>query len=416
MPSAFDLDTAHFSAMMPGQIAIDKVFHKATLEFTEEGTVAAAATQVSLALCLAKGTPVLTPAGEKPIEQLRPGDFVLARDEGNLEGDVRPKRVEAVSSNVGAVLEIHVRGQIIRATTNHPFFVKKRGWTPTEELKPGDLLLTHSSGWIAIDDIKNPNATVDVYNLRVADDRTYFVGSAKWGFAVWVHNDACIPEFDLNREFDVIIRDNATSTILFMGRISDPSQLQNSVSPTFVAPNADFDGNLRVDGQDFLAWQRGSGKLNGATADTGDADHDGDVDRTDLGYWRAGFRPAYRPPSMALLAAATNPLSQDKASFESLSAALRDMALVLNWAVYDSQPDNAQLTDNPQPAEDQLADELLEPTFKDFAAAFSDPSFSPVPGRPATVQGPTPNQTGQSPSSADPTVEWQSLADVELGL
>ena len=27
-----------------------------------------------------------------------------------------------------------------------------------------------------------------VYNVRVADYHTYFVGAADWGFAVWAHN------------------------------------------------------------------------------------------------------------------------------------------------------------------------------------------------------------------------------------
>ncbi len=52
----------------------------------------------------------------------------------------------------------------------------------------------------------------------------------------------------------------------------------------------DFTGDDRVDGSDFLTWQRGFGKpaLTAAVPD-GDADGDRDVDSADLGLWRTNF-------------------------------------------------------------------------------------------------------------------------------
>jgi hypothetical protein len=52
--------------------------------------------------------------------------------------------------------------------------------------------------------------------------------------------------------------------------------------------DADFNGDGSVDGQDFLAWQRGFGKA-GALAADGDADFDADVDAADLATWKAQF-------------------------------------------------------------------------------------------------------------------------------
>ena len=65
----------------------------------------------------------------------------------------------------------------------------------------------------------------------------------------------------------------------------------------------DFTGDSRVDGSDFLAWQRGFGKpaLTAAAPD-GDADGDRDVDSADLGLWRTNFGGA-APAAPALLAA-----------------------------------------------------------------------------------------------------------------
>ncbi|MEM8946214.1 MAG: ASPIC/UnbV domain-containing protein, partial [Planctomycetota bacterium] len=52
------------------------------------------------------------------------------------------------------------------------------------------------------------------------------------------------------------------------------------------AGDADFDQDSDVDGQDFLAWQRGFGTAQPAHSD-GDTDLDGDVDGADLAIWQS---------------------------------------------------------------------------------------------------------------------------------
>jgi MYXO-CTERM domain-containing protein len=54
------------------------------------------------------------------------------------------------------------------------------------------------------------------------------------------------------------------------------------------AGDADFNNDGRVDGNDFLAWQRNLGAT-GATNSQGDANGDGAVDAADLGVWRSSF-------------------------------------------------------------------------------------------------------------------------------
>jgi hypothetical protein len=53
--------------------------------------------------------------------------------------------------------------------------------------------------------------------------------------------------------------------------------------------DADFDGDGDVDGQDFLAWQRGLGAVGNGTPATGDANDDTDVDADDLAVWKTQF-------------------------------------------------------------------------------------------------------------------------------
>ena len=58
--------------------------------------------------------------------------------------------------------------------------------------------------------------------------------------------------------------------------------------------NADFDADGDVDGEDFLAWQRGVGT--GSTLSQGDANGDSQVDDLDLEIWKEQFGATVSPP------------------------------------------------------------------------------------------------------------------------
>ncbi|HEY3395234.1 MAG TPA: polymorphic toxin-type HINT domain-containing protein, partial [Lacipirellulaceae bacterium] len=260
--------------------------HKAFIEVTEQGTEAAAATEVELALCFAAGTPVLTPEGEKPIELLKVGDYVLARDEHNLEGNLQPKVVEETRRGEANILELHVGGRIIRTTELHPFFVKGRGWIPAGKLQAKDRLSTNLHDWVDVHKVVETRSPEAVYNVRVADHHTYFVGSKAWGFAVWTHNFYGTG-FYADHPFHFFIRDNPSSTITFMGRIDDPLQLENSLHPTVEQNNAgmgDFNNDGEVDHADYNAWNAAFGEIGSALS--ADGNDNGVVDAADYVIWR----------------------------------------------------------------------------------------------------------------------------------
>jgi len=110
-----------------------------------------------------------------------------------------------------------------------------RGWTAAADLIVGDLLATDGEDWIALQSRRATGEVVPVFNFDVAHDHTYFVGS---GPGIWVHNDYG-DSITLNRPFHFFITDNTSETILFMGRLRDPSQLTIESTPTVVPePNA----------------------------------------------------------------------------------------------------------------------------------------------------------------------------------
>jgi hypothetical protein len=78
-------------------------------------------------------------------------------------------------------------GHTIRTTAEHPFYVKGKGWTPASSIKKGDMIRTEE-GWIEVTSSYDSGEYETVYNVRVSEFHTYFVGDQSWGFSVWAHN------------------------------------------------------------------------------------------------------------------------------------------------------------------------------------------------------------------------------------
>jgi hypothetical protein len=97
-------------------------------------------------LRVSHAAPASSPARKtKSIEQIRPGDLVVAR--GEASGEVAPRRVKQVFRNTADHLRIvRVRSddgveQELRTTDEHPFLVPGRGWTAARSLEAGQPLL-----------------------------------------------------------------------------------------------------------------------------------------------------------------------------------------------------------------------------------------------------------------------------------
>jgi RHS repeat-associated protein len=144
-----------------------------------------------LVACFAAGTPIVVAVDgtSKPIEELCSGDVVLARDEHDPNGPLELKRIEEVFTRVAPIIELVVRGRAIATTPEHPFFVVNRGeFVAAKEIEPGEQFIGHDGKQVTLTALRPTGRIETVYNFRIADHHTYFIGGNVWGFSVWVHN------------------------------------------------------------------------------------------------------------------------------------------------------------------------------------------------------------------------------------
>ncbi len=171
--------------------ALDNVIHGGLSKVSKRlhDTAADVANWLGFKACFAAGTPLRTPTGSRLIEDIRVGDLVLSRDEHDPNGLVVAQTVEEVFVREALVLNLHLpQGVVIRTTAEHPFYEKSKGWVACQELVAGEELLCEDGSWVSVGEVFDTGCWETVYNLRVADFHTYFVGCDEWGFAVWAHN------------------------------------------------------------------------------------------------------------------------------------------------------------------------------------------------------------------------------------
>jgi intein/homing endonuclease len=114
--------------------------------------------------------------------------MVWSRSDKGPDEPGRYREVGFTIQRSGTIVELHVGGQVLKTTAEHPFWVRDRGWVATENLQTGDELAGKDGEWTRVEAIVGTSDDVPVYNLHVPEDQTYFVGDETWTFAVWAHN------------------------------------------------------------------------------------------------------------------------------------------------------------------------------------------------------------------------------------
>jgi hypothetical protein len=179
-------------------------------------------------VCFAAGTRFWTAQGYRPIEEIRSGDYVYARDENDPNGVIEEKLVEELFQATSDIWELQVRGHVIRTTDLHPFYVVERGWVACHELNVGDSLLCDDGSYAQVERVEQRDEIETVYNIRVAEYRTYFVGDDDWGFGVWSHNE-CFHHYTDGAGLVQILLDNMIKANKVNGKVYATKETLNPV-------------------------------------------------------------------------------------------------------------------------------------------------------------------------------------------
>jgi hypothetical protein len=133
-------------------------------------------------------TIILAVSGLIPIENVRAGDKVYSFNADTQE--VSKNNVEETfvrESN--ELVHITVNGETISSTPDHPFYVPQKGFVRAINLRAGDILWSVNGEYVVVEKVQHEilESPVKVFNFRVADNHTYFVGNN----CIAVHNSGC---------------------------------------------------------------------------------------------------------------------------------------------------------------------------------------------------------------------------------
>ena len=139
--------------------------------------------KIPLCNCFPAGTPVATEQGMKPIEQIRVGDRVWAKDVATGEGHLRT--VNWLFNKVAERMLTITAGRVsIDVTPQHPFWVVGKGWVEAGQLAVGDTLQSRDGTEPVISAISERTTSTRVYNFEVEGDHDYYISEAQ----LLVHN------------------------------------------------------------------------------------------------------------------------------------------------------------------------------------------------------------------------------------
>jgi len=157
---------------------------------------------------------VKTEQGYKPIESIKIGDKVYAKNE--LTGQMTYQRVQAHYNNpydftvYVEVIDEQGKHQTIVSNKIHPFFtqvnqgelvpsseghhyngeIQNAQWVDAQNLKAGYKLLSENNHWQTVKGVTIKAEKLSAYNLTVETDHTYFIKGANSDLdGVWVHNN-----------------------------------------------------------------------------------------------------------------------------------------------------------------------------------------------------------------------------------
>ena len=111
-----------------------------------------------------------------------------APDSAEEGDDPDPSRASEGSSAPLSPRSSLARSASLRCTTEHPFFVRGRGWVGAGRLEVGDELISDRGELLLVVAAETRREPADHFNFEVEDWHTYFVAETEADPGVWVHN------------------------------------------------------------------------------------------------------------------------------------------------------------------------------------------------------------------------------------
>lgn len=233
----------------------------------------------------------------------------LWRSNGTVEGTVRVKNIAPGVASAGPVFMVNVAGTLYFSAYGSPYQLWK-----TDGTEAGTTPITPANYFVEFPwDLANVDGTL----YFTADDRVH-------GHEVWTSDGTfettkllvdLVPGTDHGTAFNFL----AVNGVAFF--VGDDGIAGSELWRVAPQVSGDYDGEGRVDGADFLAWQRGFGSTATPAGSGADGDGDGTVGGGDLDVWKENFGT---PESLAPESAVTAAMAALVAEEESLSTATID--------------------------------------------------------------------------------------------
>lgn len=129
-------------------------------------------------------TLVATESGLRPIKEIAIGDKVWAYNEETGQKTLQEVTHLIFGEGENELIDITLtNGEIITTTAKHPFYVNNI-WLDAEKIAEGNILLSSNNEKLNVERVKSYDQKLNVYNLTVANDHTYYVGNSE----ALVHN------------------------------------------------------------------------------------------------------------------------------------------------------------------------------------------------------------------------------------
>jgi hypothetical protein len=174
--------------------------------------------------CFPPGTIVKTPQGDRVITDLRIGETVFSYDLAARA--VVESRVTMIHKNwTDELVMIKTDQGELQATGNHPFWAEdQKRWVAAIELNLGMQLICMPGNGSLIRKVEVQDVLTDTYNLEIAGQHTYFVGSE----GILVHNtnvtatasalESSFASIDTYATAIYRVTDPATGKVLYVGQ------------------------------------------------------------------------------------------------------------------------------------------------------------------------------------------------------